>query len=102
MGACGDADKMGTAWAWLEDPVSYQKMPKLKGVEFVALTSDGDILTSSNLINWIKVDEPFYSIGSGSHFAIGAMASGKTTSEAVRTAMKHDPQTGMGVKTYKL
>lgn len=102
VGACGDADKMGTAWAWLEDPVSYQKMPKLKGVEFVALTSDGDILTSSNLINWIKVDEPFYSIGSGSHFAIGAMASGKTTSEAVRTAMKHDPQTGMGVKTYKL
>ncbi|HRC96243.1 MAG TPA: hypothetical protein PK317_05550 [Coprothermobacter proteolyticus] len=102
VGACGDADKMGVAWSWLEDPVGYGKLPKLKGVEFIALTSDGDILTSANLINWIKVDEPFYAIGSGSHFAIGAMSAGKTTVEAVRAAMKHDPATGMGVKTYKL
>lgn len=102
VGACGDADKMGYAWAWLEDPVGFGKLPKLKEVEFVALTSDGDILTSSNLKNWIKVDEPFYAIGSGSHFAIGAMAAGKCPADAVKTAMKHDPATGMGVKTYKL
>ena len=102
VGACGNADSMGIAWSWLENPMEFDKMPKIKGVEFIALTSDGDIITSANLQSWIKVDEPFYSIGSGSHFAIGAMASGKTTSEAIRVAMKHDPATGMGVKTYKL
>ena len=102
VGACGDADKMGMAWAWLDDPTFFDKPPKFKGIEFVALTSDGDILTSANLFNWIKVDEPFYAIGSGSHFALGAMASGKSTKEAVQAASKLDHMTGMGTKTFKI
>lgn len=103
VGAAGDADKIGRAWDFLNDPVSYNgKLPGMKGVELVALTSDGDILTASNLDNWIKVDQDYYAIGSGAHFAVGVMSTGGSTTSAVNVASKNDPMTGMGVKTYKV
>lgn len=103
IGASGDADKIGRAWDFLNDPMSYNgKVPGVKGCEFVALTSEGDILTSSSLVSWIKVDQECYAIGTGSHFAMGAMEAGGSTTSAITAATKHDPNTGMGVKTYKV
>ena len=103
IGACGDADSMAKAWGFLADPTMFEgKVPKIKGVEFVALTAKKEILTSANLISWIEIVQPFYAIGSGCHIAVGAMANGADTKKAVELAAKHDVNTGMGIKTYKL
>jgi 20S proteasome alpha/beta subunit len=49
---------------------------------------------------WLVVDQPYYAIGSGSPFALGALAQGASAKEAVEAAAKSDPFTGMGVKSY--
>ena len=103
IGASGDADKIGMAWDFLNDPMSYNgKVPNVKGCEFVALTSNGEILTSASLVSWIKVEQAYYSIGTGSHFAMGVMSTGGSSHSAVNAASKNDPNTGMGIKTYKV
>lgn len=43
-------------------------------------------------------DAPYYAIGSGTDYALGAMAFGATARQAVAAAMKHDHMTGSGVQ----
>src|SRR4051812_836183 len=66
IGGCGNADLLGVAWGWLSN--INGKLPKFKNVEFIALLGSKLIYTSGDLVNWILVDQPYYSIGSGSHF----------------------------------
>lgn len=47
----------------------------------------------------LQVNAPYYAIGSGSHFAIGALAHGASAMEAVAAACKHDKASG-GPITY--
>lgn len=100
VGGAGAAADLGRAWRWLSEP--EDKIPKLKSSEFIAVTSNKEIFTSTNLSNWIKVDEPYYAIGTGSHYAMGAMATGKSSVRSVEIASVRDPHTGFGVTEYKL
>ncbi len=99
LGFCGNADAWGRVVSWFSSPT--EKRPKCKNLEFLLLTNKGDIYHATNLTNWMKLNEPYFSIGSGMHFAIGAMASGKTPKEACIVASKYDPNTGFGAKEYK-
>ncbi len=47
-------------------------------------------------------EAPYYAIGSGSDFAMGAMAVGASARQAVAAAARHDPHTGGGVQFVKL
>lgn len=100
IGFCGNADIWSSVVAWLNTPEG--KPPKCKDIEFLMLTAEGELFHGTTLANWMKIDEPYFSIGSGMHLAIAAMASGKTPTEAVKIASKHDPNTGRDVKTFKL
>ena len=42
----------------------------------------------------IQITAPYFAIGSGSAYAIAAMAMGKSAEEAIREAMRHDIYTG--------
>jgi 20S proteasome alpha/beta subunit len=44
----------------------------------------------------IKVDQPFFAIGSGAHFAMAALHFGKSPKVAIETAALFDSGTGMG------
>ena len=100
IGFAGNADIWGHVVSWFAVP--DDSPPRCKGIEFLLLTSERKIYHGSNMTNWLELDEPYFSIGTGGHFAMGAMANGKTTKEAIQTAMLHDPMTGMGIKTYNL
>jgi ATP-dependent protease HslVU (ClpYQ) peptidase subunit len=100
IGFAGNADIWGELVAWFAVPTD--KPPKLKNIELLMLTDEGKIYHGTNLQNWMQIDEPYFSIGSGMHLAIAAMAAGATPAEAVRIASKHDPNTGRGIKEYKL
>lgn len=49
-----------------------------------------------------QVLDDFYAIGSGSPFALGAMAAGKSAYDAVRIAAKFDPFTGGRIQSETL
>ena len=100
IGFCGNADAWGQLVCWFDNPT--QKLPKLKEIELMMLTGDGKIYHATTLDNWMLIEEPFFSIGSGMHIALGAMATGASPTEAVKIAAKLDPNTGKGVKTYKI
>ena len=78
------------------------KLPKLREIELLILTNKKEILSTTDLLTYTKIDAPFFSIGTGMHYAIGAMAAGKTPKEACMIASKYDPMTGMGYKEYHI
>lgn len=75
-------------------------LPRLRDIEFLMLTDKKKILHSMNLRNWMLIPDKYFSIGSGMQFAMGAMAAGGTAEDAIKSAIKHDPMTGFGVKHY--
>lgn len=64
------------------------------GLDVEILLIDGGrvIGMDKNLVP-IEVNEPIYGIGSGSDYARGARASGKSAREAIENASRFDPST---------
>jgi hypothetical protein len=102
VGLSGNLDQFCDILDFFLDPTGHKKAPVLKQGEGVILSADGKIWTFSNPTIWIGVDQPYYAIGSGMNFAMGAMAQGATPYEAVKHASKLDPMTGMGVTKVDL
>ena len=102
IGLAGNMDTFADVIDYFTDPTAHKKAPRLNGGEAVILTQDGKIWTFSKADIWIGVDQPFYAIGSGMLFAMGAMEQGATPVEAVKAAIKHDPSSGYGVTKIDL
>lgn len=100
IGFCGSGDTWGNVVHWLIVPEG--KPPRCRDIEFLALDSNKNIYHGTNLSNWMIIAEPFFSIGSGMQYAIGALTAGKTPKEAIKVASKHDPMTGMGFHEYTI
>lgn len=100
VGYSGSSGDIGAVFGWLNEPI--EKAPKVKNTELIVLTSNKEIYTNYNLGGWILVDKPYYSIGSGSHFAMGALASKGSAPSAVAIATEMDPSTGKGVTELKI
>lgn len=98
IGFSGSGDTWGDIIQWFYDPT--QKRPKCRNIEFLMLTDKKKIYHSTNLKNWLEIQDKHFAVGSGMHFAIAAMTLGKSPKEAVEVASKHDVNTGMGVMTY--
>jgi ATP-dependent protease HslVU (ClpYQ) peptidase subunit len=99
IGFAGTANDIITAVEFFNNPDDFKKVPPIKGLTGLVLTQQKDIYMFNELGKWIGVDEPYASIGSGSPFALGAMAAGSTPKEAVKAATARDPYTGLGIKT---
>lgn len=102
VGFCGDASMIGTCLEYLFEPHEFEKPPRVKGIEMVSLNSKGHIHLSFNLRQWLLIDQPYYAIGSGMMFAMGALANGASPLDAVKAAAKMDPSTGMGYTTLNI
>lgn len=99
VGFCGDVDTMQRTLEFFVDPDGWRLPKKYEATEFVVLTTDGKMFTFSDPRKWIPINSKFYAVGSGSHFAMGAMEKGATPKEAVEAAIKLDKASGFGV-TY--
>jgi len=100
VGFCGDSSFIGPLFAWLAEPDG--KPPKSSNFELIALTSNKQIFTSFNLTSWVLVDKPYYAVGTGAQFALGAMHAGKSAAKAVEYASELDPSSGLGVTEIKI
>jgi hypothetical protein len=68
---------------------------------------NGLIIWPHGVVGWCSrgawpVSEPFYTLGSGEQYAMGALAMGATAEEAVRVAMRFDVSTGGEITVLKL
>lgn len=97
IGMCGNIEDFSKIIDYFTDPLSHKKAPRLDKGEALVLSEDGKIWTFWTANNWTYIDQPFYAIGSGTHFAMGAMASGASPYEAIKHTMTLCPATGMGV-----
>jgi ATP-dependent protease HslVU (ClpYQ) peptidase subunit len=67
--------------------------------EALVLYNTGDISLVNQGVEMF-IDEPFFAIGSGKEFAMGALAMGATLEQAMRIAARYDNLTGYD--TYEL
>lgn len=100
IGFCGNADSFGDVINWLWYP--EEKAPRCKGIEMILLNANGQIFHGTNMRNWMLINQPFFSVGSGMQYAMGAMSVGKTPYEAVKIASKHDANTGKGFNKLEM
>jgi len=102
VGLAGTIEGFALVLEYLADPINV-KPPKAKGMEALVLTSDGKIWTFwNNPSVWTQVDQPYYAIGSGMTYAMGAMLAGATAKDAVKAACKADINSGMGITVVDL
>lgn len=65
----------------------------------LVLTEKKEIFYFYHPAHWVRVNQPWFAIGSGAAAAMGALHMGATPLEAVKAASKVDSFTGMGFKT---
>ena len=100
MGHSGNAITWSNIIQWFYYPDN--KKPKFTDTDLLMLNDKGEIWHSVDLRNWVQIVDSYFSIGSGSLYAMGALATGVTPKEAVKVASKLDPYTGMGFKEFNL
>ena len=100
IGLAGNADCFGNIINYLWIPEG--KPPKIRDVEMLMLNDKGQIFHATTLSNWLRIQQPFFAIGSGMQFAIAAMESGKTPFDAVKIASKFDAGTGKGFNKLEM
>lgn len=103
IGACGSVGDCLLYSQWFkEGQPKSAKLPKTtKGFCGLAVHESGRIFEFVALGLCQEVNEPFYAIGSGTHFAIGAMAAGASPKKAVQIASKYERFTGFGLTILK-
>lgn len=98
FGAAGFVQEALAVLAWLN---GGEKPGDLENFEGLIINKAGGDVLGMRLMRE-PVLEPFYAIGSGAHYALAAMACGKSAVEAVRIAARFDPGTGGPVEFMRL
>lgn len=76
--------------------------PDFTDLSILSIDQKGRIWHTNQTLLWVRIMARQWAIGCGCDYALGAMAAGKTATEAVRIASKLDVHTGLGVDTLRL
>ena len=101
IGIAGDVAAGNRYLDWYRAGSKGRKPKVTKDFKALRLNKEGLYLVDHDLV-WVKVDAPFYAIGSGAQLAIGALEMGATPKQAVEIAAKHDNYTGGQITTLEL
>ena len=71
-------------------------------VEFLVVTPARKLFLLNESRALVPFDAPFYAIGSGGDYAMGAMECGRNSIEAVRIACKHDAYCSLPLHVHRL
>lgn len=104
IGAAGDLDSCKMFMDWFENCIkagnSKVPTPKMnKNFIGIAVHKNGTIQEYTKALVAHEVREPYYAIGSGSHFALGALKAGASAKEALEIALYFDRNSGLGIDT---
>lgn len=103
---CGDYDYVLEVIQWLRDGSNRDNLPNLPDEDkanIIYITPEGKVAW----LTWpylrpAMMSEKKVAYGSGSEYALGAMAAGATAKQAVAIACRFDPHTGQGIDSVKV
>ena len=79
------------------------RRPKLdKDFRGLKLSKEGIFYVDGDDTTWMPIGTPYYAVGSGAHYALGALEMGADPKQAVKIAMEYDPYTGGKVTVIPL
>lgn len=79
---------------WLNGLTERPDLMGIEQLEMLIVTEGGGIQLSWKELLPVDIENPYYAIGSGGEYALGALAMGASADEAVATAHKFDSGTG--------
>jgi ATP-dependent protease HslVU (ClpYQ) peptidase subunit len=105
--ACaGDFTKGIEMFDWIERGSNPENLPAFQRtddwVAMLCITEDGSILKYERGPFPLKVESPFFAMGSGRDFAVAAMYLGLNARQAVEVACQFEANCGNGVDTLEL
>ena len=108
LAGAGYLDQVLEVAAWINAGCKEDKKPKFpedlaEGSSLLLVDPKG----RAYFLTWpylrrLQVNEKFVAVGSGAHFAMGAMAMGADARRAVVIAARFDPNTGGGVNVLRV
>lgn len=104
ISGAGAYDDMTEIVAWMRKGAKVKDRPTdINSTTMLLVCSNGKAYwLTIPYLRPVEIREPFYAIGSGAAYAVGAMAAGKSAGEAVAIASRFDPATGNGVDTVEV
>jgi ATP-dependent protease HslVU (ClpYQ) peptidase subunit len=100
-GGAGSIEQIAKMFEWFKNPDMKPDWKFQPEFEILQLSPEGLFLWGIEMIA-LPVEMPYYAIGSGAHYALGALECGAPVEEAIKIAHKFDPFTGREVQVHKL
>lgn len=107
IGIAGDAFLKQQLLHWFREGTKHEDFPELQKSEdtnchVITINADKECHFWGTTPHPILIEEDFFAIGSGAHFALATMECGRNSVEAVRVAAKFDCNSGLGVDILEM
>jgi ATP-dependent protease HslVU (ClpYQ) peptidase subunit len=100
-GGAGNLEQIMKMFEWFKNPDMKPEWKFEPDFSILQVSAEGLFYWGTEMIA-VPVGMPFYAIGSGANYALGALECGAPPEEAIRIAHKFDPYTGREVQVHKL
>lgn len=97
----GDMDELSRYFAWISDGGDQPDIGPELGLDILEVCAEGIFIWGRKFVR-LQVQEKAYAVGSGSQYAMGALAAGCTPKQAMAIAAKYDFGTGKQVEFARL
>jgi hypothetical protein len=101
-GGAGTLEQILKMFLWFSNPDMKPEWKFEPEFSILQVSVAGGIFYWGSEMIAVPISLPFYSVGSGSEFAIGALECGAPPDQAIKIAAKYDPYTGTEVQRHKL
>jgi len=95
----GDLDELMKFFDWRRDGGDPPSIDD--GIDVLEVCSDGIFIWGKKFVR-LHVNEEYYAVGSGAHYAMGALAAGATPKQAIAIAASMDSGTGLPIEFARL
>lgn len=103
MAGAGDYCQIVEVAEWFKAGAPRDAKPDVDGDSDYLLIEQGRAYwLTVPYLRKVRINERIAALGSGSMYALGAMAMGASAAKAVRIASTFDPHTGRGITTIKV
>jgi hypothetical protein len=102
IGIAGNTEQALRFVEWRRSPDTKPTFVETANFEALELSHDGRLTWWGTEMVGITLDDPFYAIGSGAPYALGAMAMRASPRHAIEVAACFDSGTGNDVQTMTL
>ena len=101
LATCGDTELGVLFYQWWGTRRKKPEFPEKADFEAVVLDKNGKLWHYDETLTPAEILEPFFSIGTGAHAALGALHAGASPEQAVEIACKIDNNSGLPVQIIK-